>query len=217
MRIAYCESHIWPALVSVAATLFVSGCVTGPDDIIVLPPVDIYELRVDDAWIEFEAGHYENAIAAFSEAAEIDPARLDAYLGLGWCYAMIDEMGLSLSNLETTIMREPGSPDGYAAKAFVYLAQNKYEAAVIEADRAILLGGEEYVFDQIPDVRIRNLRLLVAEGSYAMGKYGDAQVQIDILEPENNLDQNSRTYKRDLLLEIESLRSVGEVLEELIN
>ena len=199
--------------VSIIATVLIGGCVSGPDDVVVLPPTDLYHVEVAEAWIEFELGHYRDAAIAFREASEIDPLRSNAYLGLGWCYAMIDQMEDALSNFELAIMKEPGSSDGYAAKAFVYLAQNEYEASIAAADKAISLGGEEYVFSQVPDVRTRNLRLLIAECYYAMGQYADAQVQIDILKPDNNLNQKNRTYKRDLLLEIEGLSSVGSVLE----
>jgi tetratricopeptide (TPR) repeat protein len=99
----------------------------------------------------------------------------------------------------------------------VYLAQNEYEAAIAAADEALLLGGEDYVFSHIPDVQTRSLRLLIAECYYAMGQYGDAQAQIDILEPDNELDQNSRTYEEDLLLEIERLKLPESVLDDLNN
>jgi len=215
MKIACCRLYVCPILISIIATVLLSGCVSGPDDVIVLPPADVYHIKVAEAWIEFESGRYNDAMIVFGEASEIDPLPPDAYLGLGWCYAMTDQMEDSLSSFEIAITKEPEAPDGYAAKAFVHLAQNEHEAAIAAADEAISLGGEEYVFSQIPDVRTRNLRLLIAECHYVMGQYADAQAQIDILKPHNNLDPNSRTYKRDLLLEIESLRSVGPILERL--
>lgn len=199
----------------IVVMVLLSGCVSEPDDAIVLPQTDLYHVKVAEAWIGFESGHYHDAIIAFGEASEIDPLRSDAYLGLGWCYAMTDEMEESLLNFGLAILREPGVPDGHAARAFVYLAQNEYEAAIASADEAISLGGEQYVFSQIPDVRTRNLRLLIAECYYALGRYSDAQAQIDILKPDNNLNSDSRNYKRDLLLEIEALKSVGPVLERL--
>ena len=205
----------WFLIASAANVAFLGGCVSDSDDTIVLPPTDLYHLRVAEAWIEFESGRYFDAIAAFGEASEIDTSRSSAYLGLGWSYAMIDRMDDSLSSFELAIMKDQESPDAYAAEAFVYLTQNEYETAIAAADEAISLGGEEYVFSQIPDVRTRNLRLLIAECYYAMGQYADAQAQIDILKPDNNLDQNSRTYERDLLLELEELKPVGSILEEI--
>jgi tetratricopeptide (TPR) repeat protein len=202
---------LWFLLFPIIA-VFLSNCVNEPDDVVVLPPTDLYHVKITEAWIQFESGLYSDAIAAFREASEIDPLDSYAYLGLGWCYAMIDQMEDSLSDFGSAIMKDPASPDGYAAKAFVYLAQNEYEAAIAAADQAISLGGERYVFSQIPEVRTRNLRLLMAECYYAMGKYANAQAQIDILKPDNNLNQNSRTYKQDLILEIESLNPDEPVL-----
>jgi len=224
LHVARCMLHVTryrvslPSFaVSIAVMILLSSCISGPDDVIVLPPADVYHTKVAEAWIEFESGRYREAIIVFREASEIDTLSPDAYLGLGWCYAMLDEMEDSLSNLEFANVKEPGSPDVYAAKAFVYLAQSEYEAAIAAADKAISLGGEEYVFSQIPEVQTRNLRLLIAECYYAMGQYEDAQVQIDILKPDNNLDPNSRNYKQDLLLEIENLKPVEPILAELTN
>ena len=194
------------------AVVFLDGC-NGPDDVLVLPPFDDYHTVIAEGWLEFGAGRYNNAIMVFDEAAEIDPTLPQAYLGLGWSYAMIDQMEVSLSNIELAIVKDSESPDGYAAKAFVHLAQDEYEAAIEAAGEAIVFGGENYVFSQIPDVKTRNLRLLMAESYYATGQYTDAQIQVDTLSPNNNLDQNSRTYTQDLLLEMESLGST--VLEEL--
>ena len=118
-------------------------------------------------------------------------------------------------NFNVAIVKQSNSPDGHASVAFVYLAQNRYEDAIPAAEKAISLGGEEYVFEWIIEVRTRNLRLLMAECYYALGEYTDAQAQIDLLEPENELDPNSNEYIKDLLLEIERLRSPGPVLSEL--
>ncbi len=199
----------------VAVIVLLDGCVNGPDDVVVLPPADDYHTVVAEGWLEFGAGHYDNAVIAFDRAAEIDPTLSPAYLGLGWSYAVMDQMEISLPNIELAIEKNSESPDGYAAKAFVLLAQDEYEAAVEAAGEAIASGGEEYIFSQIPDVQTRNLRLLIAESYYATGQYTDAQIQVDILNPDNSLDQGSRTYKQDLLLEMESLGPT--ILEELIN
>ena len=207
--------------VSIAIIVSLAGCVSGPDDAIVLPPIDtsdsFYELKVAEAWIRFESADYNGSILTFGEALDMDPLRSDAYLGLGWCYAMIDDLQNSVSNFQVVIEKDSAGPDGYASIAFVYLAQNEYAKATAAADRAILLGGEEYVFHHIPEVETRNLRLLIAECYYAAGQYAEAQAQVDILQPGGKLDPNSITYKQDLLLEIENLRWTGPVLDELSN
>ena len=212
MKTAHRRHCIWLASISIA--VLISGC---SDEDVVISPIDLYPTKIAEAWAEFGYGNYHTAITAFREASEMGPLQSAPYLGLGWCYAMIDEVENSLNNFDVFISKDPGSPDGYAAKAFVYLAQNEYEAAITAADEALLLGGEEYVFSYIPDVQTRSLRLLIAECYYAMGQYGDAQAQIDILEPDNELDQNSRTYEDDLLLEIERLKSPESVLDDLNN
>ena len=209
------ETRLSALITSAVVTAIFCGCITGPDDVIVLPPVDAYYTKVAEGWLEFESGHYGNAITAFSEASEIDPMLSEAYLGLGWCYAMLDQMEDSLSTFDLAITREPESPHGYAAEAFVYLARSEYEAAIEAANKAISLGGEGYVFGQLPDVRTRNLRLLMAESYYATGQYEDSRRQVDILRPDNSLDQDSGAYKQELLLEIEDFGPIMPVLDEI--
>ena len=215
---------IWLASISIAVSVLIIGCggeSAGDDDDdnndVILPPTDLYPAKIEEAWVEFESVNYNNAIASFREASEMDPLRSPAYLGLGWCYALLDGMDNSLSNFDIFITKESESPDGYAAEAFVFLAQNEYEKAITAANEAISLGGDGYVFSHIPDVQTRSLRLLIAESYYAIGQYEDAQAQIDILEPDNGLDEGSRTYEQDLLLEIEDLKSPGSILEGINN
>ena len=217
MKDGQCRIGIRPfaLIISTIVTALFCGCVTGPDDVIVLPPVDTYYTKVAEGWLEFESGHYDNAITAFSEASEIDPMLPEAYLGLGWCYAVLDQMENSLSTFDLAITRDPESPHGYAAEAFVYLAQSEYEVAIEAANSAISFGGEGYVFGQLPDVRTRTLRLLMAESYYATGRYADAEAQVAILKPDSNLDQDSGAYKQELLLEIEALGPIIPVLNEL--
>ena len=190
-----------------AVTALFCGCVNGPDDVIVLPQADTYYTKVAEGWLEFQRGNYENAITVFGEASDIDPTLPEAYLGLGWCYSMLDQMDNALSNFDLAIAVESESPHGYAAKAFVHLALSQYETAIEMAIEAISLGGEEYVFGQFPDVNTENLRLLMAESYYATGQYTNSREQVDILNPDNNLDPDSRTYLQELLLEIENLGS----------
>lgn len=190
-----------------------AGCVNGPDDTIALPEFGDYYTKVAEGWLTFEAQNYDDAIKIFQDASEIEPLLSEAYLGLGWCYAMLDQMANSLAAFKPAIEREPDLPHGYASRAFVYLAQNEYANAVEDADSAISLSGDEYVYGQVPAVRTYSLRLLMVESYYALGQYPEAQVQLDILNPKNGLDRESRTYKKDLLSEIEKLGSVETILE----
>ncbi len=217
MKDGQCRRETRPSVLIASAivTVLFCSCISGPDDVIVLPPVDTYYTKVAEGWLEFESRHYQNAVTVFSEASEIDPLPAEAYLGLGWCYAMLDQMDDSLSTFDLAITKEPESPHGYASEAFVYLARNEFAAAIDTASEAISLGGEGYVYGQLPDVRTRNLRLLMAGSYYATGQYEDARMQVDILKPGNNLDQDSGAYKQELLLEIENLGSTVPVLNEL--
>lgn len=203
-------------LISIAVTFALYGCFDEADNGVVLPSTDSYYLEVAKGWLKFDSADYSNAIEGFSNAVDIDPLRPEAHLGLGWSYAMTDN-DKSLSSFKTAIQQGTDSPDGYAAEAFVYLAMNDYEVAIESANKAISLGGDSYVFSQIVDVNTNNLRLLIAECYYALGEYFEAQKQVDILNPDNGLDQNSRNYERDLLLEIELLKPDNTIIEDLTN
>jgi len=187
-----------------------NGCLSDSD--FVIPGIDSYNQEIAEGWIRFDSGDYSGAIGNFRTALEIDPLRAGAYVGLGWCYAKTDNLDDSLANLDIAITKDSALPDAYAAKAFVKLADNSHENAISAAEMAISLGGEDYMFSQIPEVRTSNLRLLIAECYYTIGRYEDAQSQIDIIKPDNKLDKNSCNYKRDLIAEIENLKSDVKVI-----
>jgi len=214
--IAYLHPRFFKYLIIIIIALFLKACVSEPDNTIILP-VDDYYSKLAQGWIEFDARQYEEAIVIFSEASEIDPLRYEAYLGLGWAYAMTDQMSESLYNLDQAVAISPSIPDAYAAKAFILLVQSKHDDAIFSAKEAISLGGNEYMFSSLPCVSAESLRLLLAECYYVVGQYQDAQAQIDILKPDNQLEPENQNYKTELLLEIEKLSSVETVLDELTN
>lgn len=194
--------------------LFV-GCSPDSEDTLIIPIENDYELEIARGWLKFGSDDFKSALSTFLKASEINPLDARAYIGLGWCYAMSDELDIAIVNFDYAITREAGSPDGYAGKAFVFMAKNKYEETIETAFKAITLGNESYIFSQIPDVNSYSLRLLIAECYYAIGNYAEAMIQVDIIKPYNKIDRNSRNFKQDLLGELEKIKSEIKIMNDL--
>lgn len=194
--------------------LFV-GCSPDSEDKLIIPIENDYDLEIARGWLKFGSDDFKSSLSAFLKASEINPLDARAYIGLGWCYAMSDELDNAIVNFDCAITREADSPDGYAGKTFVLMAKNKYEETIETAFKAITLGNESYIFSQIPDVNSHSLRLLIAECYYAIGNYAEAMIQVDIIKPYNKIDRNSRNFKQDLLGELEKIKSEIKIMNDL--
>ncbi len=202
-------------IISIFAIVFLIGCSPDSEDTLIIPIEDDYDLEIARGWISFSSDDYQGALHSFGKASKMESLDARAYIGLGWCYAMIDKLDDAIANFDYAIAREPSSPDGYAGKAFILMAKNEFEKTIEIAFKAITLGNEGYIFSQIPDVNLSSLRLLLAECYYAMGNYAEAMIQVDIIEPYNKLDRNSRNFKQDLLAELERLKSDIQIMNDL--
>ncbi|MBD3182078.1 hypothetical protein GF312_07290 [Candidatus Poribacteria bacterium] len=196
-------------------TILIFGCTDDSEENIVLPSLKPYDLKIIKGWLSFQDQAYEDAVMFFHEAKEIDPLNSTSHIGLGWGYAMTGQMEKSISSFQSAIERDSGSTASYSGKAFVYLAQRNYKKAISNGYQAVLLGGENYSFQHLPQVNYRNLRLLMAESYYALGQYDKAQNQIDIIDPENDLDPNKSDYVEKMILKIENLGLNDPILTQL--
>lgn len=193
--------------------LTIQGCLTELGD----QPTDAddYEVQVLKAWLDLSSGNFDAAIEEFKLAVEMKSTDHRAYIGLAWSYAFVDDLKEAVSQFDKAINIDSNFLDAYAGKAFVLSAMDQHEEAILASKFVISIAGEKYVFDKIPDVNSYSLRLLIAESAYALSRYDEAKSQIDVIDPENDLNKDSSTYKRDLLMEIEKLKSNIQTMKAL--
>ena len=161
------------------------------------------EELIQTAWGYYGEADYEKAIEKFQQAAEISPDLAEAYSGLGWTYAKTGQLQDSSANFQLAVDKDPQNTDAWAGLAGTYLATNNYGDAVGAAQKALELDPSySSVHD---DVDARSLHLLMAECYYNMEQYALAQAQVDILQPNNNLNPQDPDYVENLLKKIEEL------------
>ena len=172
--------------------------------------------RVDEGWKEYTAGNYENAIAKFEKALEVEQAAslfeglvsAEAYNGIGWAKARSGQVQDSIDSFKKAVEKEPDNADAHAGLAGRYLVDGDYERAIASANSVLSLQPE--YTSHHDDINAVDIRVLLAECYYNIGDYAAARAQIDLLGSSGRgLNPASPTYLADLLLIIEELSKKG--------
>ncbi|TVU54432.1 MAG: tetratricopeptide repeat protein [Arthrospira sp. PLM2.Bin9] len=86
-----------------------------------------------------QSGDYREAIVNLSQAIELNPALMEAYLNRGFAYAAMDSHQSALSNYTIAIRVNSSSPDPYYFRGEEYLNLGNYEDALNDYNKAIAL------------------------------------------------------------------------------
>ncbi len=91
-------------------------------------------------------GKYDDAIAQYNKAIEIDPNHANSYVGLGYCYLMKKEYDLAITNYTKGINLNPGNVNAYNGRGAAYLNTKQYELAVSDFRQSAQLDpGQDQV------------------------------------------------------------------------
>ncbi|MFO7769018.1 MAG: tetratricopeptide repeat protein [bacterium] len=172
-----------PILGALLLALAAAGCSSGSG-----PSVDPRE-KTDEGWAAFESGDYAAAAAAFQDAVRADEAFADAWNGLGWSRAFLEQLGDAAMALQKAVDSGLVVPDARAGLAIVYREVPHLDGAITEA-RAVLAADAHWVFSHMTSVDYLDIHLVLAQCYYRLGEenFGSAQAQLDILDPDNGLD-----------------------------
>lgn len=177
-----------------------AGC--GEDETVVAVP-DVDRL-VSEGWAEYGYGNYEDAISRFEEALVEDETSAEAYNGIGWARARLGDTLGAIESFKMATTKAPDDADAYAGLAGVYFADGDYERAIAAA-QSVLSRSPGYSSPH-DDVKVADIRILLAECYYNVEDYTAARAQIDLLGGSGRtLDPSSPTYLADLLTIIEEL------------
>ncbi len=86
---------------------------------------------------KIQAGNYSAAIVTLSQAVELNPALMEAYLNRGFAYAAMDSHQSALSNYTTAIRVNSSSPEPYYFRGEEYLQLGRFEEALTDYNKAI--------------------------------------------------------------------------------
>lgn len=185
------------------------GCGGGGDT----APAESASSRTAEGWTLFEAGDYEGAIEKFARAITLDATYAEAYGGLGWSYARLDSLSMSLNNFGKAIAGNGNSGvlvDSYAGSSPVYrdldTRPSHFDSAAVYASNALSLSGR-YIFEHDSDFDWHDLHLVMAQSYFALNDYTSANARVDSLGG-NVQNPGSPSFVEDLADEIERLETL---------
>jgi tetratricopeptide (TPR) repeat protein len=162
--------------------------------------------HIAEGWSLFEQGDYAGAVEEFQVGVADD--KYEAYNGLGWSYAKLDQLSDALTSFNAAISASTAEPDPYAGRAPVYrdLDPPRFDEAKNTAQKA-LAKDAQYEFEHLAAFDWRDLRIIMAQSYYSIGDLDSAKVMVDALDGKS-LDPASDTFAEDLAEEIERLESL---------
>jgi tetratricopeptide (TPR) repeat protein len=179
--------------------MLVSGC-GGEDNLNVIDA----DMLIDQGWIEYSAGSYQNAIYRHQSALEMDSEKSEAYNGIAWAETKLGKIDASIDNFKKAVLKSPNNADAHAGLAGSYFTAGNYEQA-IASGKSVLSINPNYESPHDP-IKANNIRLLLAESYYNIGDYNSAKAQIEIIGIYGKtIDASSPDFTLNLLLAIDDL------------
>ena len=160
----------------------------------------------DMGWDALSAGDHEDAVSYFEQALEKAASLHEARLGLGWGLTQTGSYEDAVAAFDAVIAAGVYAADAQAGRAVAALESDPTLA--VSAASAALSIDAEFASEWIEGFDHLDLHLIMAEAYFALAQYSDAQVQVDLLDPENELNPQDLEYVTDLALAIEALREL---------
>jgi tetratricopeptide (TPR) repeat protein len=155
-------------------------------------------------WSAFEAGYYARARDRFEDALDLDAHWADAYNGLGWSLAKLDDLDGAVENFDAALDEDESLRDPLAGKAIVCVDSDQSEEAV-SAAVALLAADAGYVFSHDPSVSAADIRMVKAKAHCNLGQFAEALHEVQEIEPSFYVNVSTADGRRVLLEKIEEL------------
>lgn len=168
------------------------GCGERESDDIPTGPAITVDALVEDGWAAYSDGEYQDAVDYFLQAVNAQANSLEAYIGLGYSFAQVQELGRSRQNLGNVISLsgiltgleeeyiDALRAEAYAGLAATYLAGLEYEDAAESA--GLCLGiHPEFAHRNVSGFDASAVKLIQTEAYFGNGDYDEC---IQILEDE---------------------------------
>src|SRR5438874_2422995 len=101
------------------------------------------ELRkaFEDGVAASRAGNYDESVAAFNRAVEVNPKCADCYYNIGYAYSQKKDYTKAEEAYKKAIEVKPDYPEAYNGLANVYNAQRKFDEAAAASTKAAEISG----------------------------------------------------------------------------
>jgi tetratricopeptide (TPR) repeat protein len=160
-------------------------------------------------WEDFEEGNWTSALTDFGEAVGLDSSHGEALEGRGWALARLDSLAASAAAFREAVEAGRDSASTHAGLAAVLRDRSPADySGAIDAARAALLRDGGFRFAHDPFFDWSDLRLIVAQSCFALGRYAEANQEVVLLGG-SAANPSADTFVEDLMAEIERLSGVG--------
>jgi len=200
--------RVLAAVAAVAVAAGAAGCGSNESAVETRTPG---QALTEIGWVAFSEGDLVGASEAFEDAIAVDPLYADAENGLGWVSLFYGLYGDADGHFQKATNLGLASKEAEAGHAIVSELRARHDEALAAATR-VLAAEPRFAFSRRDGIDYRDLHLLRARGFVARGKFLEAQAEVDVIDPANNLNSGSETFVDDLLAQIELL---GERLYDL--
>ncbi|MEA4901132.1 tetratricopeptide repeat protein [Desulfitobacterium sp.] len=105
--------------------------------------------HVDFGWALFQKGQYNEALAEYKKATELDEKNFQAYLNLGIAYQQVDKIDIAITTLQKAIELAPKSYEAHYYLGLSYQRNGKLDQALEELFLADKLhpGSTKIIYD----------------------------------------------------------------------
>lgn len=105
--------------------------------------------HIDLGWALFQKGQYNEALAEYKKATELDDKNSRAYLNLGITYRQVQKIDIAISSLQKAIELNPKSFEAHYYLGLTYQTNGKLDQAVEELQLADKLhpGSSQIMYD----------------------------------------------------------------------
>lgn len=186
------------SLIIILSAVMIQAC--GSDT----PGAD-YQAVIDEAWVMFEAGSYENAATKFTEARDIDSTFAEAYTGIGWSSMKLDLLSGAAANFSAGENKTNTTADLFAGYAFVLNAQKLYSSSNIKAEGALVMNSE-WSFAHLSGLNKNDLHITRAENYFALGQFTQSLAAVQQVNVSFTVNVSTPTGQGELADEIERLK-----------
>lgn len=90
----------------------------------------------------FNAGQYDKAVAAYSQATRVKPDYADAYFGLGDAYDMLNRRDEAIKAYQQAVQLKPDLTEAHYSLGVIYYEDAKYDLAIASLNQAIKLRAD---------------------------------------------------------------------------
>ena len=174
------------------------------------PTIVTAEELISQGWPKFVAGNFSGASGDFSAAIALDSSanNYEGLLGLGWAELRQSHGGLAEKAFLKYLSKVSVSDDAEAGLALAYLADAKFEDAIVSAN-AVLLSNSDWTFSHASSINHLDLKLVIVQSYYETADYSQSLAAIKLYFDSSFNPGDVNTYEGRVAL-AEKIQSLNE-------